>query len=247
MREKHLHHNVLGESSQEYFKFLKQRADELKPSSSSSLSACTRPSSEAGRTCQIKKAEKAAWCNRTDTLFSMPFIISISEEKNILYCLSLLNMRPVLMQEHTSWLEKTLEVRTYSALIHSFVLMRFVLVCACGCLCSFSGRRALSAHSFPSNCPSTTCEWFLFHHQHVFMRASQSDAAKKKKKKINSFLPVWTAKLEIKWPSMRISITTTRIYASAIKYYSQWVVTNYDFQKNRTDFQQITDYYTLWS
>lgn len=184
MREKHLHHNVLGESSQEYFKFLKQRADELKPSSSSSLSACTRPSSEAGRTCQIKKAEKAAWCNRTDTLFSMPFIISISEEKNILYCLSLLNMRPVLMQEHTSWLEKTLEVRTYSALIHSFVLMRFVLVCACGCLCSFSGRRALSAHSFPLTAPLQLVSDFCSITSTFLWGRVKVTQQKKKKKKL---------------------------------------------------------------
>lgn len=69
-----------------YFKFFcflikkTKRTDKLKPLQSS---ACTRPSSEAGRQDNMsdKKAEKAAWCNRTDTLFFMRLIMSISEKR----------------------------------------------------------------------------------------------------------------------------------------------------------------------
>lgn len=143
---KHLHQNVLGESSQEYFKFfLKRRTDKLKPSP---LSACTRPSSEAGRTCRIKKAEKAARCNRTDTLLYAIHHFNIGRKEHSVLFEPLEHAPGTDARAHQLIRKKTLEVRTYSALIHSFALMQFVLVCACGCLCSFSGR-SLSAHSIP--------------------------------------------------------------------------------------------------
>lgn len=63
-----------------------------------------------------------------------------------------------------------------------------------------------------------------FHpHRRNSMRASQGDAAGEKEK----------LQFEMKWPIMRISITTAGIYASAIEDCSWRVVRKYDFPKTK--------------